>query len=177
MPKTLLQGLHKFRKVFFPRVWHCMTSQRVEFLIWALLPEKKRTHINPQRASFVNMLAISPSQNLPCLWFSSHNLCNNSRANYRLFLFKLSDPLREIILSECRWFIFHNACPCVLANMNYHRCFNRAACAFLMFASRKKITIIKSRARSRKRLRLATLISPSGKINFTHLNFCTHLHK
>ncbi len=132
MPKTLLQGLHKFRKVFSPE--YDITKGGIPYM--GTSPGKKRTHINSQRASFVNMLAISPSQNLPCLCFSSHNLCNNSRANDRLFLFKLSDPPREIILSECRRFLFHNACPCVLANMNYHRCFNHAPCAFLMFASR-----------------------------------------
>ncbi len=69
---------------------------------------------------------VIPSESATSVFFS-HNICNNSRANYLLFFGKLSDPLRNLISSECKYlwlptiFFSQRVSLCVLANVNYHR--------------------------------------------------------
>ncbi len=127
------------------------------------------------------LVILIPSESATSVFFS-HNLCNNSRANYLLFFSKLSDPLRKLIPSECDvcdcWWIFFSqrVSLCVLANVNYRRCSYRAHIWYICLPANnnKKKPIIKSRARSLKLLRLAIAISASGKIICVH--FCTQLH-
>ncbi len=128
---------------------------------------------------------LIPSESATSVFFS-HNLCNNFRANYLLLFGKFSDSMRKLIPSECEclWlpaiFFSQHVSLCVLANVNYRRCSYHAARTFLICLPPskeiKKITTIKSRARSCELLRLATVISVSGKINVPHLHFCTQLH-
>ncbi len=125
-------------------------------------------------------MILIPSESAMSVFFSD-NLCNNSRGNYLLFFSKLSDPLRKLIPSECDVcdcsdFFFHNAFPCVFWP-TWITVDTFTARTFDIFASRqreKTKTIIKSRARSRKLLRLTIVISVSGKITCVH--FCTQLH-
>ncbi len=127
------------------------------------------------------LVILIPSESATSVFFT-HNLCNDSRANYLLFFSKLSDPLRKLIPSECDvcdcwWFFFHNAFPCVFwpTWITVDALTVRTSDIFASRQRKKiKITIIKSRARSLKLLRLTIVISASGKI--ICVNFCTQLH-
>ncbi len=64
--------------------------------------------------------------------FFSHNLCNNSRANYLLFFGKFSNPLRKLISTECKHFMQCKQCKqnivCDCRQYFFHNAF---ACVFL----------------------------------------------